>query len=1015
MFSLKKITKDYGVGSSSVRALKGVSIDFRKNEFVSILGPSGCGKTTLLNIIGGLDQYTTGDLIINGRSTKEYKDRDWDAYRNHSIGFVFQSYNLIPHQSVLQNVELALTLSGVSKSERRQRAKKALEEVGLADQLHKKPSEMSGGQMQRVAIARALVNNPDIILADEPTGALDTETSVQVMEILKSISQDRLIIMVTHNPDLAEKYSSRIIRMLDGEILSDSDPLTEEEKLAEEERARKLNEAQKQKKKEKKPSMSFGTSFMLSLKNLFTKKGRTILTSFAGSIGIIGIALIIAVSQGTTSYINSVQETTLSSYPISLEAKTVDLTSLMESFMNIKNTEIKHDKDAIYKDPMIGELVDALSKVEEERNDLAAFKRFLEAELQKENSPLKDAVSGIQYAYDINLPVYTKNPNGDIIKSDSTELMMEMLEDFMFEVAASGSSSSSSSNGSSGGMSSMMMTSMSQQKMWQELLPGLADANGNRDVINSLLTEQYDVIYGSWPTAKEEIVLIVDENNELDDLTLYALGLLDRTEIDAIIDAAANGKPLEKSENQKWTYEELCQKTFKTIMPYDFYTDFNNDGIYEDMSENPLMLEGYYNNALELRIVGIIRPSESADTTMLTGAIGYTYHLTEYIINGAKNSDVVKAQLANPNIDVLTGLPFESTTGDLTVEAKKEAFLNYINHLNDADKAKAYVAIKAFDTIQANLETQTNAMLNMFQDKNQLIDMIVGMIGTDSGMDPARIREIFEERTLDELKTMIRPSIEESIAAQIKQQTEAALSSMPDEAKIAALELELASYTTEQIALYYDEITEFSENDIEKTMTLIGNLDLNSPSMINIYASSFENKDIITAAIQTYNNSVEEAQKIAYTDYLGILMSGITMVINAISYVLIAFVSIPLIVSSIMIGVITLISVQERTKEIGILRAIGASKRDVSGMFNAETMIIGFSSGLLGVVVTYLLCLPINAILKAVTEIDNLRAILPIGAALLLIAISVFLTLISGIIPSRSAAKKDPVVALRSE
>ena len=1014
MFSLKKITKDYGVGSSSVRALKGVSIDFRKNEFVSILGPSGCGKTTLLNIIGGLDQYTTGDLIINGRSTKEYKDRDWDSYRNHSIGFVFQSYNLIPHQSVLQNVELALTLSGVSKTERRQRAKKALEEVGLADQLHKKPSEMSGGQMQRVAIARALVNNPDIILADEPTGALDTETSVQVMEILKGISKDRLIIMVTHNPELAEKYSSRIIRMLDGEILSDSAPLTEEEKLAEEERARKLNETRN--KKEKKPSMSFATSFMLSLKNLFTKKGRTLLTSFAGSIGIIGIALIIAVSQGTTTYINSVQETTLSSYPISLEAKTVDLTSLMESFMNIKNTEIKHDKDAIYKDPMIGDLVDALSKVEEERNDLAAFKSFLEAELQKENSPLKDAVSGIQYAYDINLPVYTKNPNGDIIKSDSTELMMEMLEDFMFEIATSGSSSSSSSSSSGGGMSSMMMTSMSQQKMWQELLPGLADANGNRDVVNGLLTEQYDVIYGSWPTAKEEIVLIVDENNELDDLTLYALGLLDRNEIDAIIDAAANGKPLEKSENQRWTYEELCQKAFKTIMPYDFYTDFNNDGIYEDMSENPLMLEGYYNNALELRIVGIIRPSESADTTMLTGAIGYTYHLTEYIINGAKNSDVVKAQLANPNIDVLTGLPFESTTGDLTADAKKEAFINYINHLGDADKAKTYVAIKAFDIIQAELETKTNAMLNMFQDKNQLIDMIVGMIGTDSGMDPARIREIFEERTLDELKTMIRPSIEESIIAQIEMQTEATLSQiMSSEEMVAALELELASYTTEQIALYYDEITEFSENDLEKTMTLIGNLDLNAPSMINIYASSFENKDIITAAIQTYNNSVDEAQKISYTDYLGILMSGITMVINAISYVLIAFVSISLIVSSIMIGVITLISVQERTKEIGILRAIGASKRDVSGMFNAETMIIGFSSGLLGVVVTYLLCIPINAILKAVTEIDNLRAILPIGAALFLIAISVFLTLISGIIPSRSAAKKDPVVALRSE
>ncbi len=1010
MLELRNVKKDYPAGSGIVHALKGISLEFRDSEFVSILGPSGCGKTTLLNIIGGLDGYTEGDLVINGVSTKNYKDRDWDTYRNHSIGFVFQSYNLIPHQSVLQNVEIALTLSGVSKSERRARAKAALEQVGLGDQLNKKPSQMSGGQMQRVAIARALVNNPDIILADEPTGALDTETSVQVMEILKEVSKDRLVIMVTHNPELANKYSSRIINMLDGVLVNDSSPIGEAER-----EALSCKSVEEKSNKQKKPSMSFGTSFMLSLKNLFTKKGRTILTSFAGSIGIIGIALILAVSQGMTSYINHVQESTLSAYPLTLEAKTVDITALMQSFMNVGKGG-DHDKDAIYKDPVIGDLVNALSEIEENENDLGAFKKYLEAKLNEENSTLREAISGIQYSYALNPTIYTKNPNGEIIKSDTNELMMEMIGDFMMQVMTGekNEGSSSSESGMSGMGGGMMSSMMMSQNMWQELLPELEDANGERAPINKLLHDQYDVIHGDWPKSKNEIVLVVNENNELDDLTLYALGLLSKDEIDDIIDAAASGEPLPKND-KKWTYEEICDLKFKAIFPYDYFEDIDGDGIYQDMSSNSFVLEGLYEEALELRVVGIIRPSEDADTTMLTGAIGYTYQLTEYIVKEAVNSDVVKAQLASPSVDVLTGLPFESNTGKLSDAEKKEAFISYINELDTKGKAEAYVSIMALEAVKSQLDASVDMMMSRFENKDQLIDMIITMAGEGSSISPDRLKEMFADKTLEDLKAMIRPSVEEAVSEQISAGVTAQMAAVPDEQKSMMLDMAMAGYTDDQYSLYYDEITEFSSMTYDQVLTTIGCLDLEKPSAINIFASSFENKDIIVQAIAEYNDKVDEEKKIAYTDYLGIMMSSITTIINAISYVLIAFVSISLVVSSIMIGVITLISVQERTKEIGILRAIGASKKDVSGMFNAETIIIGFASGLLGVLVTYLLCIPINLILNALTGIPNLKAVLPLPAAIILVAISVGLTLISGIIPSRSAAKKDPVVALRTE
>jgi len=1006
VLELKGIKKDYPAGNGVVHALKGIDLNFRKSEFVSILGPSGCGKTTLLNIIGGLDGYTEGDLVINGVSTKQYKDRDWDTYRNHSVGFVFQSYNLIPHQSVLQNVEIALTLSGVSRSERRARAKRALEKVGLGDQLRKRPGEMSGGQMQRVAIARALVNDPDIILADEPTGALDTETSVQVMEILKEISNDRLIVMVTHNPELAEKYSSRIIKMLDGVLVHDSDPLSEQEICAEQSRLLEIREERKRRKKVKKPSMSFGTSFMLSLKNLFTKKGRTTLTAFAGSIGIIGIALILAISQGTTAYIDYVQETTLSAYPLTLESSTIDMTAMMESFMS-QGSDIDHDTDAIYKDPIIGEMVNALSKLETSENDLAAFKVYVENELKRQDSPLRDALSGIQYSYAMTPIIYTKNIDGQIIKSNTGELMMEMIGDFMMQVN-SGEQGSSEGNVPSSPMSAGMMNSMMTMNMWQELLPGLDTG----DPINDMLEDQYDVIWGSWPNDKDEIVLVVNEKNEIDDLTLYALGLLSRSEIDAIIDAAASGKEL-PPDNKKWNYEQVGGMTFRTILPYDCYTEYN--GIFVDVSSNENMLKVLYEDALELKIVGIIRPDPDAETTMLSGAIGYTHMLTDYIIEQAQQSPVVKAQLENTTVDVLTGLPFESNTGELTDSQKKSAFVDYINGLTVKDKAETLLKIQCLNAEQQQLDMQVEAILSSMQDKDVIVQQISAAIAEQMNIGADQVAAQLSSYSIEELREMLRPSIEEQVKSAIAQQITQGFAALTEEQMSAMLDAEISGYTMEQYALYYDEVTVFSDSTYEQNLVTIGCLDLDSPYTINLYASSFENKDVIVDTIAKYNDSVDDAKKIAYTDFLGIMMSSITTIIDAITYVLIAFVAISLIVSSIMIGVITLISVQERTKEIGILRAIGASKKDVSGMFNAETVIIGFASGMLGIIVTYLLCIPINLILHEVTGIGNLNAILPVPAAAILVAISMGLTLISGIIPSRSAAKKDPVVALRSE
>lgn len=1000
MLELKNIVKEYPAGGQPVEALKGVSLQFRESEFVSILGPSGCGKTTLLNIIGGLDQYTSGDLVINGRSTKDYKDRDWDAYRNHSVGFVFQSYNLIPHQTVLQNVELALTLSGVSKAERRRRAKEALERVGLGSQLKKRPSEMSGGQMQRVAIARAIVNDPDIVLADEPTGALDTETSVQVMEILKEISKDRLIVMVTHNPELAQRYSTRIVRMLDGQVTGDTAPLTPEEAQKERAASVKKDEAAR---KAKRPSMSLWTSFGLSLKNLFTKKGRTALTSFAGSIGIIGIALIYAVSQGTTAYIDAVQEDTLSSYPLTLQSQEMDLGSLMEEFIDAAQSTDEHQLDGVYQKPMIYDMVNALSSSETIENDLASFKTYLEQRLKDPEDPLYNAVSGVQYTYDPQLLVYTENVDGDILLSDSQELMEDLMQEY-FSIDMAAMSDLRSSYGMDSLASSMGGGSM---VLWQEMLPGDDGA-----LISPMLEDQYDLVYGSWPNDYNEVVLVLDENNELDDMALYALGLKPQEEMDAIMQAAVDQTEVEL-EDQSWSYEEICSREYKTVLNADCYAYDEASGLYVDLRDTDAGLRYLYDNGITLQVSGIIRPNENASAHMLSGSIGYTSALTEHLAQASQDSAAIQAQMGSPNRDIFTGLPFQESTGNLTDEEKESAFRSYVSGLEEQDKAETYLAIQSLPTqeqIDQAVGQSTGSM-----SREEMESTLQEALTSQASLDESQVEDYIAAMSDEELSDLFTQMAEEQFKAQYAALVQQQLAAMEPAQMAAALDAAMDTYTTQQCAQYYDEVLTFSDSTYEENLVQLGYIDLDDPASISLYAASFEDKDVIEQAIADYNETKDDLEQIQYTDYIGLMLSSITTIINAITYVLIAFVAVSLVVSSIMIGVITLISVQERTKEIGILRAIGASKRNVSSMFNAETVIIGFTSGALGVLITWVLCIPINAILHHLTGIQTLSAFLPLPTALVLVLISTALTLFSGIIPSRSAAKKDPVVALRTE
>ena len=996
MLILKDIHKEYPAGDIKVQALRGVSVEFRKNEFVSILGPSGCGKTTLLNIIGGLDQYTSGDLVISGKSTKNFRDADWDAYRNHSIGFVFQSYNLIPHQSVLANVELALTISGISKSERRRRAKEALEKVGLASELHKRPNQMSGGQMQRVAIARALVNNPEILLADEPTGALDSETSVQIMEMLKEVARDRLVIMVTHNPELAETYSTRIIRILDGKITSDSNPYSAKDDPSlkkEEEKAEKP----KKEKRLKNRSMSFGTALALSTNNLRTKKGRTLLTSFAGSIGIIGIALILAISNGVTLFINRVQEDTLSSYPITIQKETADMSSLIGTMMNANTAEGEsaHEKDAVYSNRVMYDLLNSISNIEVQTNNLTAFKAFLE-----DNTEMKQYVSAIDYSYALDFHVFTKDTDDRIIKTDIQSLMSELMQSSGEEDGSQGTLGNSSNN----------MSMFASYNVWQEMLPGK-----DGELISPLFDEQYELVYGSYPQAYNEIVLIVDENHEISDVVLYSLGLKTTDEMRDDLMASMRGEN-ESQASESWTYEEICAKTFKMILPSDFYQK-NPDGTYTNIAGTDAGLKYLYNSEkpIELTISGIIRPNDDVVSSMMTGSIGYTTALTEYVIARAAESDIVKAQLADPSVDVLTGLPFKTDDDTEFSNAEKaEKIKGYFATLTNAEKAAIFTDLK-MQMDPAALEEQANMAMMQFTGE-QLRQMVVQSYAEQMGItDTAEIEAYIATMSDEELAAVVKESMKTSIAAQYAAQVQAQLGAMTADALAAMFDAEV--YSEEQYAALFDEYmpATYSETTYERILTKLGYVDETSPTAISIYAATFEDKDEISRLIAEYNSNVEEADKINYTDIVALMMSSITIVINAISYVLIAFVGVSLVVSSIMIGIITYISVLERTKEIGILRAIGASKKDVSRVFNAETVIIGFISGAIGIGVTLLSILIANPILHAITGLESLNAVLPWGAALILVALSVGLTLIAGLVPSRMAAKKDPVVALRTD
>lgn len=837
MLELNGIRKTYVTGTTSVEALKGIDLKFRDSEFVSILGQSGCGKTTLLNIIGGLDKYTSGDLKINGRSTKDFKDRDWDAYRNNSIGFVFQSYNLIPHQTVLSNVELALTLSGVSKAERRQRATEALEKVGLKEQIHKKPNQMSGGQMQRVAIARALVNDPDILLADEPTGALDTQTSIQIMDLLKEISKDRLIIMVTHNPELATQYSTRIIRLLDGTITDDSNPYNgEDDNIATKTDEDSLTDKKSGKTKKKKTSMSFFTALSLSLNNLMTKKTRTILTAFAGSIGIIGIALILSISNGIQNYIDRMQRDTLSSYPIQLQKESVDVSSMIENMMGNKDKNVDHDKDKIYSNNIMTDMVNSMV-AEVNSNNLKAFKSYLE----NHKSDVDGYISDIQYSYDVPLYIYSTDTSDGV-----TQLNPSSVMENMYGMSVSGDG--------------MMSAGMQNTSVWSRLFD-------NRQ----MLDEQYDLIAGSWADNYNEVMLVVDENNEIDDYTLYSLGFKDPAEVKKIFKNVMAGNSYETEETQ-YTYDEVLDKKFKLVLPTDLYRYNDTFGIWEDASHDDEYMTTVVNNAEEVKIAGIIRKNPDAASVSVSSGVAYTKDLMPHIIEKVNETQIVKQQLADPEKDVFTGMSFD----------------------ND--------------------------------------------------------------------KTSI--------------------------------------------------------STLENNKSLLGIASEDNPSEIDIYAKDFDSKEKLQDFIKNYNDEVtadgRDEDTINYTDYVGILMSSVSNIITAISSVLIAFVAISLVVSSIMIGIITYISVLERTKEIGVLRSIGASKKDVSRVFNAETLIEGFVSGAMGIIITLILCIPANAVIKNVTDISNV-AQLPVAGAVILVIISMLLTTIAGLIPAKMAAKKDPVVALRTE
>lgn len=916
MLVLKDIVKDYVTGDTTVRALKGIDISFRESEFVAILGPSGCGKTTLLNIIGGLDRYTSGDLRINGKSTKRFNDSDWDTYRNHSIGFVFQSYNLIQHQSVLANVELALTLSGVSKKERRKRAVEALKKVGLEKHIHKKPTQMSGGQMQRVAIARALINDPDILLADEPTGALDTETSVQIMELLKEISKDKLIIMVTHNPELAESYANRIIRCLDGKVIDDSNPFRPEKEDFERE-AKHLENAKKKGKK----SMSFASAFSLSINNLRTKSARTFLTSFAGSIGIIGIALVLALSNGIQVYIDRVQEDMLLSYPMTVEKQSFDLESIMTSFTGIRSEMVSGNENAeegkVYVNESLMQMVNAFIS-ESTSNNLDNFKKYIEDNRDEFNAVCND----IQYKYSTKLNIYREDTENGIVKVNPSTMMENMpMDDSMSDMASS-------------------MGSIATVDAWTELIGD-----------SELMEAQYDVIAGKMPENYNEVVLIVDGNNQINELVVYALGLKDQEEFTQnIMQALASGETLENETVTEYSYEDILNMKFKLVLSADYFVKDQKTGIWSDNSANEYFVKKLVDEGTELKIVGILKPDENNTLSLGTGGIGYTRALMDYAIEQTATRQVVKEQLADTKKDVLTGLEFSNLT------------------VNDFDLADVDLSLIDFT----------------YLDYTPFMSMAEGMDMSEINL--ADMGSMFGFDDMSELQKKLMEGF------------------LTDEQVLAIKQA------------YVDTLS--AKSSLSNTLESIGYSTFETPSTICFYPKSFEAKEQLNELIDYYNEQVaadghEEAQ-IKITDYIGMLMSSLTTIIDIVTYVLVCFVAISLVVSSVMIGIITYISVLERTKEIGILRSIGASKKDIARVFNAETAVIGLGAGIIGILSTLVLEIPINLLLKYAAHIPAAASLPPV-AAVILVVISVSLTLIAGLIPSRIAAKKDPVEALRTE
>ncbi len=1190
MLILKDIIKDYVSGDSKVRALNGITVAFRKSEFVSILGHSGCGKTTLLNIVGGLDRYTDGDITIKGVSTKNYKDADWDTYRNHSIGFVFQNYNLIPHQTVISNVELALTLSGVSKAERRKRAEEMLIKVGLGDQLYKKPGQMSGGQMQRVAIARALINDPEILLADEPTGALDTDTSVQIMDILREISKDKLIIMVTHNAELAEKYSDRIIRLKDGQIIGDSNPYSTEDAekdtaalikaeakenlfkpdnvninvtndsqnvsdVPKVEKNTEKNVTQKRKKdnKQKRPSMSFFTAIGLSFNNLLTKKVRTFMTSFAGSIGIIGIALILSLSNGINAFISRVQKETLSSYPIMLQKEEVDISAFITNFMGENSKPENADPNKIYSNSVSYNLLSSIMNPATNTNNLDKFKEFLD----KDENKIKDHSSLIRYGYDADINAYLTNPeDNSYYKADINELFVDLAVDLGF---------------SQNNASSMLSSSFSSFKIWEEMLPPKDPESGA--LIHDMIKDQYEIIAGKWPENKNEVVLLVSSDNRLTDLALYSLGLISEDDVFAAIMSAISGNPAE-SQIREYTYDQLLGISYKLIPTSDYYYWNVAEEEWMDYrdSTNANELNGLISGGLDVKICGIIRQNSEATTGSLTGTIIYTSALTDYLIEEVANSDIVKAQNATPAIDIFNGLPFTAPEDSLIPESEKPAaFKSYIKLANEAKKAEIYKLILTTPS-EDEIKEAADRILAMAQisptsSRDDLLKVVMEYAGGENGENNALIiqyfstfsdedlykfiynfvletaeKSIVDSRQKDVDQIINAPSDIELDAEKTKILFGIILNSAPDKlgeiakelanttsifnlnvegktpieiyaelltaldfysissqnlnlfgsltsdalitndikkgyiftyyktqgqlsddeisalvnaiqsdriptvfdsiineqafdtyrtekapsqseasknkklAKAFEIALENNSFSDSQLIEFYDEYVPVkSSSTLEDNLALFGSHDKNSPDYIAIYPNSFEDKEVIADIIEEYNNAqTNEDDKISYTDYVGLIMSSVTSIIDAISYVLIFFVSISLIVSSIMIGIITYISVLERSKEIGILRAMGASKRDVANVFNAETLIVGFTSGAIGIIITILLNIPIGLVIKHLSGISGIAS-LPVGGAIILVIISMTLTLISGLIPARIAAKKDPVEALRSE